>query len=435
MRHTDTLVIGAGLAGLATGWFARQAGLDLQVLEAASIPGGVAITHRDKGYQFDVTGHWLHMRDPGIKEAFGSLTPMTSVVRKSMIFTHDRFVAYPFQSNLRDLPDPVKVRCLMDAIEAHCRRKQGLPQPERFGDFVLHHFGQGIADEFMFPYNQKLWGVEPNEISHAWTQRFVPVPDLKGIVEGCFTDKNLAAGYNASFSYPPTGGIDHFSNALAAQVPTVEYGKRVVRIHAAERWLETSDGVRRPYRNLVTSMPLKALISCLVDAPEEIRNAGAALSCTSLSYFDLGLNRPALQGLHWVYLPQPGLPLYRLGCYSNAIPAMAPPGCSSIYVELASGVPLDPEAALDATLGVISAMGDPVTRQNVEVCTLRTEAFSYVIYDHKYEKARSVCLSYLEDNAIHSIGRYGKWVYASMEDALIDGREIVERLAGRKING
>ncbi len=435
MRHSDTLVIGAGLAGLATGWFARQAGMDVQILEGADGPGGVAITHREKGYQFDVTGHWLHMRDPGIKEAFGALTPMTSVVRKSMIFTHGRFVAYPFQSNLRDLPDPIKIRCLMDAIQAHCRRQQGLPQPNKFGEFVLHHFGQGIAEEFMFPYNQKLWGVEPDEISHAWTQRFVPVPDLKGIVEGCFTDKNLAAGYNASFSYPPEGGIDHFAKALAAQVPNVEYGNRVARVHAGERWLEMGNGDRRPYRKLVTSMPLKSLIEALVDAPEAVKRAGEALRCTSLSYFDLGLNRPALQGLHWVYLPQPGLPLYRLGCYSNAIPAMAPAGCSSIYVELASGVPLDPDAALDATLDVISQMGDPVDRSNVDVCRLRNEAFSYVIYDHKYEEARSVCLDYLAKNDIFSIGRYGKWVYASMEDALIDGREIVERLAGRKING
>ena len=121
---------------------------------------------------------------------------------------------------------------------------RGFPNRASFGDFVLHHFGKGISDEFMFPYNQKLWGVEPNEISHAWTQRFVPVPDLKGIVEGCFTDKNLAAGYNAAFSYPPEGGIDHFSKALGAAVPGVEYGTKVARVHAEERWLETADGTQ-----------------------------------------------------------------------------------------------------------------------------------------------------------------------------------------------
>ena len=75
MRHSDTLVIGAGLAGLATGWYARQAGVDVQILEAAAGPGGVAITHREKGYQFDVTGHWLHMRGPCHQEGLWGADP------------------------------------------------------------------------------------------------------------------------------------------------------------------------------------------------------------------------------------------------------------------------------------------------------------------------------------------------------------------------
>lgn len=428
MGTRDILVVGAGLAGLSTGWYARRAGLDVRILEAAHHPGGVAVTNRENGYQFDVTGHWLHMRDPGIRQDFGPLTPMVSVERRSMIFTHNRFVAYPFQSNLRDLPDEVKIRCLMDAIEAHCRRGRGMPEPDSFGDFVLHHFGEGIANEFMFPYNEKLWGVAPNEISHAWTQRFVPVPDIKGIVDGCFTQKNLSAGYNASFSYPPQGGIDNFSKAIAAQVPGIEYGKRVVNLSVKDRWLELDDGERQHFDLLVSSMPLKSLIGMIVDAPEDVRQAGDALRCTSLNYFDLGLNRPALAGLHWVYLPQPGLPVYRLGCYSNAIPSMAPEGCSSVYVELASGVPLDEQVALDSTLEIITAMGAPVTRENVEVLKLRREEFAYVIYDKNYESARRICLDYLENNGIYAIGRYGKWVYASMEDALMDGRGVVERI-------
>ena len=183
-------------------------------------------------------------------------------------------------------------------------------------------------------------------------------------------------------------------------------------------------------------MPLKVLIESLVDAPSEVVDAGRSLRCTSLSYFDLGLDRPALQGLHWVYLPQPGLPLYRLGCYSNAIPAMASRGVfQPVRSSWRRGVPLETEKALDATLAVISDMGDPVTRENIDVCQLRNEAFAYVIYDHQYEKARATCLDYLESHGIQSIGRYGKWVYASMEDALIDGRDVIERLIGRKIDG
>ena len=36
------------------------------------------------------------------------------------------------------------------------------------------YFGEGIARHFMLPYNEKLWGVHPREITAAWCSRFVP---------------------------------------------------------------------------------------------------------------------------------------------------------------------------------------------------------------------------------------------------------------------
>ena len=45
------------------------------------------------------------------------------------------------------------------------------------------------------------------------------------------------------------------------------------------------------------------------------------------------------------------------------------------------------------------------------------------------QRAASVRRS-LEALDIHSIGRYGEWKYANMEDALIDGRAAADRLIG-----
>jgi hypothetical protein len=38
---------------------------------------------------------------------------------------------------------------------------------------------------------------------------------------------------------------------------------------------------------------------------------------------------------------------------------------------------------------------------------------------------------YLEGLDVHAIGRYGEWKYSNMEDALLDGRKVIdERVAG-----
>jgi len=403
-------------------------GKDALVLERAQRPGGLAVTNEQDGFRFDVTGHWLHMRDPGIKDRFGALAGMTQIPRRSRIWTRGRRVAYPYQSNLKDLPPEVVVECVLGAMEAHIRRTKGVPEPEGFEAFVLHHFGEAISREFMFPYNTKLWGVPPSDISHAWCQRFVPIPDFKQIVLGALTDENEKAGYNATFSYPAAGGIGTFSDAVARQVPQVRFGAEVAAVSPAERWVELSSGERFSYRHLVSTMPLDVLIKRCIGAPKAVADAGAALRCTSLRYFDLGLDRKVMSGLHWLYVPDQGLLPYRIGCYSNACPAMAPEGCSSLYVELACGVELDDDRALDQALEVLSAVGEHVDRSNVKVCTARTIQHAYVVYDKSYERCRKTALDYVTGMGIRSIGRYGKWVYEAMEDALIDGRRTAEEI-------
>ena len=425
VERIDTVVVGAGLAGMAT---AVHLPGETLVLEAEGRAGGLAVTDFVDGYGFDITGHWLHMRDPEVLARFGQLAPMAKVTRKSKILAHERLIAYPFQSNLKDLPLSVRTECLAGAMEAHARRAAGGSEPERFSDYVRHHFGEGIANEFMFPYNRKLWGVEPEDISHAWCQRFVPVPDLKQILEGALTDANERAGYNASFSYPVSGGIGAFASAMAGLVPNIRLSTRVVRVHAEERWLETENGNRLSFTNLVSTMPLKTLVKLLVDAPEDVRIAADRLKCTSVDYYDLGVDREVLSGLHWLYLPHPDLPPYRLGCYSNAVPSMAPSGCSSLYVELANDRAVDHDTVLDAVMEVLSATGTEVDRSNAKVWRRRRIPFAYVIYDHNYQAARQQIMSFVRNKEIQSTGRYGKWVYSSMEDALIDGREAAGRI-------
>jgi len=160
-----------------------------------------------------------------------------------------------------------------------------------------------------------------------------------------------------------------------------------------------------------------------VGAPPEVVHAGQRLRVASVTYYDLGIRRPVLAGLHWLYVPDTNVPAYRIGCYSNAVPSMAPDGCSSLYVELANGVEIDHDEALASVLGVLDSLGTSVGRDDVEVWRIREIPYAYVLYDDAYQAARESCLTWLARAAIHSIGRYGSWVYNSMEDALLEGRD------------
>ena len=56
-RKVDTLILGAGLAGLSAAYHIGDAA---EIYEALDYVGGKAKSEQFEGYTFDVTGHWLH---------------------------------------------------------------------------------------------------------------------------------------------------------------------------------------------------------------------------------------------------------------------------------------------------------------------------------------------------------------------------------------
>ena len=56
-QTTQTLVLGAGPAGLTAGYLLGKAGRDVTVLEAEAQVGGLAKTVERDGYRFDLGGH------------------------------------------------------------------------------------------------------------------------------------------------------------------------------------------------------------------------------------------------------------------------------------------------------------------------------------------------------------------------------------------
>ena len=188
------------------------------------------------------------------------------------------------------------------------------------------------------------------------------------------------------------------------------------------------DGRTIRYANLVNTSPLPAFIDLLQGVPEPVRAARTRLRANEVIYLNVGIDGPLGQPDHWIYVPEEKWPMYRVGSFSNANPAMAPSGCSSLYIELS-----DRDTPIETLRPVIEegliSMGLIKDRKAVRFMTPRRIPNAYVIYDFAYHQSRSEIHDWLGDTGIHSIGRYGDWNYSSMEDALIDGRRTAQALA------
>ena len=416
-----TIVLGGGLTGISAALHLRRPYL---LLEREHRLGGLARTHERDGFFFDHTGHWLHLRTSAMRElaqrALGDA--LVEVERRAAIYSHGVLTPYPFQANLHGLPPQVVYECLLGFVQARLQRTSENP-PRNFEQYVLHHFGAGIARHFMLPYNAKLWGVPPAEITSAWCSRFVPIPTLEQVLAGAVGAGPAELGYNVRFLYPRQGGIESFTRGLVAQLDAGQ-----TRLGMAPEAIDlragtvTVAGERWPYHALISSLPLPRLLELLTAAPSAVLEAGQRLRATPVRYLDVATRRPARAAYHWVYVPEARFPFYRVGVFSNAMPSMAPPGCSSLYVELSSREGDAERVTREALQGLV-AIGAIGALEDVAFAALREIAPAYVVFDEGYEAALATIQDYLRAHRIWSCGRYGAWIYNAMEDSLLAGRE------------
>jgi protoporphyrinogen oxidase len=431
-RTVDTLILGAGLAGLSA---AFHLGDCAEIYESESYVGGKARTETHQGFTFDVTGHWLHLRDEAIRHWILDLLGedhFLKITRKSRVWSHGVYTQYPYQANTFGLPPHVIKSCVVGAIEADRRRSAVGPteEPESFSDWIRYYFGDGIAEHFMLPYNAKLWGVSADQITSRWCQRFVPKPNLEDIVAGAVGCNAEGMGYNAQFLYPKIGGIQTVASAIGRAVGSdrIHLNQKATQVDPDAKTVTFDSGVTVSYQRLISTIPLPSLIDRMTGVTKEAADARGLLRANEVIYLNVGIDGALGETDHWIYVPEEKWPVYRVGSFSNANPAMAPDKCGSLYIELSDrDTPVEIlRPRIEEMLVEMNLIEDA---QQIRFMQTRRIPNAYVIYDFNYHDSRHTLLSYLKDVGIESIGRYGDWNYSSMEDALLDGKRMAEKTA------
>lgn len=96
------IIIGAGIAGLTAGVYARQSGFDVTIYESHTIPGGASTSWRRKGYLFEGGMHWLTGSSP--KTALHKVWREVGALDKDTpIYNRDPFLICEYQGQTAHL--------------------------------------------------------------------------------------------------------------------------------------------------------------------------------------------------------------------------------------------------------------------------------------------------------------------------------------------
>ncbi len=434
ISQRPVLILGGGLAGLSTAYHLKSR--NNLVVEKSDEVGGTARSFSVNGFTFDITGHLLHLHSAYTKKLIPMLlkNQFYSCVRKAWIHSNGTDTKYPFQAYTRGLPQQVVDECVLGFIDAYMKNQEnGRPPFKDFKSWCLGIFGAGISKHFMIPYNEKLYQAKAERMSTDWCGPFVPMPKLSDVIRGAINDTEGNFGYNTTFLYPKKGGIQQLARAFANRLDGVYMNTSITKLDWKNKRATLSNGETVSYSHMVNTIPLLELLKLMGPLPANVRAAKDRLRFASILCVNLGVNRSKISDASWIYYPESKFPFYRVGFPMNFTPHAVPKGCSSMYVEVPqNAVKGDSNATLlkKIRIGLIEANVLKRTDKFRAVQFLPVK-YAYVIYDHHRNQALKTIFSFLAQQKIQTIGRYGAWKYSFMEEAILDGKKAAENI----ING
>ncbi len=432
------------MSGLALARYLIQAGRpasDLHLFEAAPVAGGLCGSKTVEGFTYDrAGGHILFSKDKEamqwMRDEGGGEDSFDRRDRNTKIRFDDRWVHYPFENGLGDLPTQANFECLEGYVKAwHARQVEGGEAPADFAAWVRWRFGDGIADHFMDPYNEKIWKRPLSEITSSWVAGRVPDAPIADVLKASIGMRTEGYTHQSIFYYPKEGGFQAITDALAAALSAqVRLSTPVESVRKiGERYSVNGED----FDEVISTLPLN-LVPDVIEGLE----AGAAAACRDLSYNSitcvlLALDRPEHPDLSWIYLPQKAQgPANRVTYMSNYATKNAPAGKTSLMCEVTSpgGQPFaGPELEEQVIAGLIHA--GLLTKGELMFTDRDSSRFAYIVYDFPFEERKRTALAGLEQLGITALGRFGQYEYWNSDQCVIAARELGSKLAERALRG
>lgn len=459
------VILGGGVAGLATGLELARRGHQVTVLEQGREVGGLARTFVKQtpagAFRFDIGGHRFHSHKPEIigwvQELMGR--DLLHVPRISRIYlprnSRGKFVDYPLQfpGALSIFPPLQAARILSSYAAAALRHKLDGQTPDvSFEDWVVRRFGRELYEVYFEPYTEKVWGVPCTELSADWAAQRINLPSLtEAVKRAIFPGATPPATIISHFWYPRQGfgmipdrmrqEIERLGSRVltGASVRAILPDEQVIANPQTGFQVHFEDGTGAQQLRadrLISSIPVHFLLAGL---PAETGSRQMAERFT-LRYRDiivvyLALAMPQVSADSWTYFPGRELLVGRTHEPRNWSPEMAPSGYTSLSAEVftSQGEPAwqqPDDALIQQAVADLENTGFLAGGKLLAGWVHRVK-FAYPLYDIGYAAKVKEVRGFLDQwQNLHLVGRTGSFRYMNSDGVIEDALRLVDFLTG-----
>ena len=454
---SQTVIIGAGPAGLTAAWELARHGQDAVVYEQDDIVGGISRTCEYKGYRFDIGGHRFFTKVERVQELWLEMLDTEFLVRPrlSRIYYDGKFFDYPLK--------PMNALLGLGPIEAvrigisYLWVQVAPVSPERsFEDWVSNRFGRRLFEIFFKTYTEKVWGMDCKEITADFAVQRIKDLDLVSAVRQALLGNFMNRGKVITtlieqFHYPAHGPGEMWESCtrgLAKKGVETHLNQRV----AALKWgdgrvqsirVEGADGVQREVTgdHFLSSMPIRTLLHSMEPAPPKaVLKAADKLRYRDYLTVVLLVDQEEVFPDNWIYIHSPEVLLGRIQNYKNWSPEMvADPKKTALGLEYF--VQEDDEVWSSSDEDLIELgkrecqhLGLANAADVVDGTVIRMPK-AYPVYDDVYKDALAEIREWLEAEApnLQLIGRNGQHRYNNQDHSMMTAVLAAENIVAGEV--
>ncbi len=453
--ETETLIIGAGPAGLACAMELMSFDRDFMVIERDSVPGGLSKTYsfvEADGSVFltDNGPHRFFSKNPKLYDLLGGVLgeDWISVKRSTRQYIGGKYYRYPIDplQALRNVGLVEAVRMMAGYLFARARRLIRRAPVSNFEEYINAHFGRRLGRFCMINYTEKIWGIPAATIHPDWArQRISGLNLIKAVTS--FVSKasgRSTASLVDTFFYPRNGAghaYEKMTEILRGTGREVVLGCEAVKIRSLKKGFEVTarigtEKVLVRCSFVVQSMPIKYSLSILdPKPPARVTKSVSRLSYRSQVYLFITIDKPSLTPDQWIYFPEKSVPFGRVSEMRNFSATMSPAGKTSLFVEFFC---TEGDSVWTSSADELMLLAMPhfekmglFRSSDVRNVYLLRQKDAYPVYDLSYEEYANAAKSHLDSiDGMFAIGRPGRFRYNnqdhSLEMGILAARSIVE---------
>jgi protoporphyrinogen oxidase len=444
----NVIVLGAGVGGLAAGYFLSRTGkYQVTVLEKETTIGGLCASFEHDGFVLDYGAHKLYSVIPGILDEIRALMGdrLVQLPKKNRIFLDGHLVDYPLRlGNLAKVLGPVRFLKLglgygVELIRGLFIRRQ----PKSYAEYIVRRFGRPTYELVFEPLADKVWG-DPASLHPEMARTRLPSSGAMDLILKLLGLKKETAETNAEFFYYPRAGFGDWPQALAEAIRKnggeVLVGVDIKGLELLGNEVKSVNAIYQgsehkfPSDFLVSSLPLP-LIGRMVfgGADPEFTNAVEGLQFRHLILVYLTLNRPMVLEDQWIFFPQRNVIFSRIFEQKQMNPELGPSDKTVITADFTAAEgsqlwDLSDEQLKEQVIEGLVKTGFIQRDQVIGYHFIRRKNF-YPRYDLEYAKKMKFVSGKLQSvTNLLTTGRIGMYNYNNSDHCADMGRFIADHL-------